>query len=108
MIEHIAHLVSRDYDKVPNDLVLLGFVPEGQESAVKSGDSMRVISETYTKLMAGGGAANIDVNAVFTDLQASTARSPLTLEAAGGPYDPRPWMPHSGPIPKANSIRLHE
>lgn len=73
MIEHIAHLVSRDYDKVPNDLVLLGFVPEGQESAVKSGDSMRVISETYTKLMAGGGAANIDVNAVFTDLQDLTS-----------------------------------
>jgi len=73
MIEHIAHLVSRDYAKVPNDLVLLGFVPEGQEDAVKSGDSMRVIAETYTKLMAGGGAATIDVNAVFTDLQDLTA-----------------------------------
>ena len=65
--------VSRDYDKVPNDLVLLGFVPDGQEDAVRSGDSMRVISETYTKLMAGGGAANIDVNAVFTDLQDLTS-----------------------------------
>jgi len=53
--------------------VLLGFVPDGQEDAVKSGDSMRVISETYTKLMAGGGAANIDVNAVFTDLQDLTS-----------------------------------
>jgi len=73
MIEHIAHLVSRDYAKVPNDLVLLGFVPEGQEDAVKSGDSMRVIAETYTKLMQGGGAATIDVNAVFTDLQDLTA-----------------------------------
>ena len=73
MIEHIAHLVSRDYAKVPNDLVLLGFVPEGQEEAVKSGNSSRVIAETYTKLMAGGGAANIDVNAVFSDLQDLTA-----------------------------------
>lgn len=73
MIEHIAHLVSRDYAKVPNDLVLLGFVPEGQEAAVKSGDSMRVIAETYTKLMSGGGAANIDVNAVFSDLQDLTS-----------------------------------
>jgi len=73
MIEHIAHLVSRDYAKVPNDLVLLGFVPEGQEDAVKSGDSMRIIAETYTKLMAGGGAANIDVNAVFSDLQDLTS-----------------------------------
>jgi len=72
MIEHIAHL-SRDYAKVPNDLVLLGFVPEGQEDAVKSGDSMRIIAETYTKLMAGGGAANIDVNAVFSDLQDLTS-----------------------------------
>lgn len=53
--------------------MLLGFVPDGQEDAVKSGDSMRVISETYTKLMAGGGAANIDVNAVFTDLQDLTS-----------------------------------
>ena len=74
MIEHIAHLVSRDYAKVPNDLVLLGFVPKGQEEKVRSSDSMRVIAETYTKLMAGGGAANIDVTAVFTDLQDLTSQ----------------------------------
>lgn len=73
MIEHIAHLVSRDYAKVPNDLVLLGFVPEGQEDAIKSGDSQKYIAETYTKLMSGGGAASIDVNAVFNDLQDLTA-----------------------------------
>jgi hypothetical protein len=35
---------------------------------------MRVIAETYTKLMAGGGAANIDVTAVFTDLQDLTSQ----------------------------------
>lgn len=73
MIEHIAHLVSRDYAKVPNDLVLLGFVPDGQEDNIKSGDSQKYIAETYTKLMSGGGAANIDVNAVFDELQGLTA-----------------------------------
>ena len=54
--------------------MLLGFVPKGQEDKVQSSDSMRVIAETYTKLMAGGGAANIDVNAVFTDLQDLTSQ----------------------------------
>jgi predicted unusual protein kinase regulating ubiquinone biosynthesis (AarF/ABC1/UbiB family) len=73
MIEHIAHLVSRDYAKVPNDLVLLGFVPDGQEENIKSGESQKYIAETYTKLMSGGGAANIDVNAVFSDLQDLTS-----------------------------------
>lgn len=97
MIEHIAHLVSRDYAKVPNDLVLLGFVPDGQEDAVKSGDSMRVISETYTKLMAGGGAANIDVNAVFTDLQ------DLTSEY-GALFQIPPYFAYIGNLPKSASF----
>ena len=45
--------------------------------------------------------------ALATDLPPLTCML-QTLEAAGGPCDPRPWMPHSGPIPRANSIRLHE
>eukprot|EP00966_Prymnesium_polylepis_P123072 2845662-Prymnesium_polylepis.1 len=31
LIEHVAHLTAADYDKVPSDLVKLGFVPEGAE-----------------------------------------------------------------------------
>ena len=58
---------------MPNDLVLLGFVPDGQEENIKSGESQKYIAETYTKLMSGGGAANIDVNAVFSDLQDLTS-----------------------------------
>ena len=30
LIEHVAHIVARDYAKIPADLVKLGFVPQGQ------------------------------------------------------------------------------
>jgi len=73
-IEHIAHLTSRDYDKVPADLVALGFVPAGKEKSVQEEESVKVVAGVYTRLMAGGGAANIDVNAVFSELQDLTEK----------------------------------
>ncbi len=53
-IEHIAHLVAKDYGKVPNDLVKLGFVPEGYEEAIESSDAVAVLTDVYTQFAGGG------------------------------------------------------
>lgn len=68
-IEHIAHLVAKDYKKVPADLVKLGFVPEGYEEQIESSDAVKVISDVYTQFAGGGGAAKIDVPAVLDQLR---------------------------------------
>ena len=73
-IEHIAHLVAKDYGKVPNDLVKLGFVPEGYEEAIESSDAVAVLTDVYTQFAGGGGAAKIDVPAVLTEMRALADR----------------------------------
>jgi predicted unusual protein kinase regulating ubiquinone biosynthesis (AarF/ABC1/UbiB family) len=67
-IEHIAHLTSKDYSKVPSDLVKLGFVPEGKQKAVLEAGVVDVLSSVYTKFAGGGGAAKIDVNQVISEM----------------------------------------
>lgn len=73
-IEHIAHLVSGDYDPVANDLVLLGFVPDGMESQVLESDVVGLLANVYGQWGAGGGAAKVDVNKIFGDLQDLSGR----------------------------------
>lgn len=73
-IEHIAHLVAKDYASVPNDLVKLGFVPEGYEEAIASGDAVEVLANVYTQFAGGGGAAKIDVPEVLGTMRALADR----------------------------------
>jgi len=68
-IEHIAHLVSKDLDKVPQDLLDLGFIPENQAAVILNEENTRGIALVYTEVMAGGGAAKIDVTKVLTQLE---------------------------------------
>ena len=67
-IEHVAHLTSRDYKKVPEDLVKLGFIPAGYEEVALEAGVVEVLSDVYTSFAGGGGAAKIDVNAVIGKL----------------------------------------
>ena len=67
-IEHIAHLTSKDYDKVPQDLVKLGFIPAGKEAVALESGVVSVLSEVYTEFAGGGGAAKINVNNVISKL----------------------------------------
>ena len=73
-IEHIAHLVAKDYASVPADLVKLGFVPEGYEEAIAGGDAVQVLSDVYTAFAGGGGAAKIDVPEVVGEMRALADR----------------------------------
>ena len=68
-IEHIAHLTSKDYEKVPSDLVKLGFVPPGKEALIQQSGVVSVIAEVYTEFAKGGGAAKVDVSGVVSKLQ---------------------------------------
>ena len=72
LIEHVAHIVARDYEKIPADLVRLGFVPEGQEEAALSAGVVDLLTYTYSKRAEGGGFANFDVP-LFDELRALSA-----------------------------------
>lgn len=73
LIEHVAHLVARDYAKIPTDLVRLGFVPEGGEAAAQDAGVVALLTKTYSKRAEGGGFANFDVPALFDELRALSA-----------------------------------
>jgi len=67
-IDHIAHLVSKDYEEVPGDLVKLGFVPLGKEDTILSSGVVMVLAEIYSEFAKGGGASKIDVAGVVSKL----------------------------------------
>ncbi|KAJ1462025.1 ABC1 family-domain-containing protein [Pelagophyceae sp. CCMP2097] len=73
-IEHIAHLVAKDYKEVPSDLVKLGFVPAGYEAAIASSDAVEVLTEVYGQFAGGGGGKKIDVAAVLGELRDLSSR----------------------------------
>lgn len=68
-LEHVAHLVSKDYAAVPADLIALGFVPEGYEDRIASSGVVETLTKVYSAWAGGGGVAKIDVNQVSTRLQ---------------------------------------
>lgn len=70
LIEHMAHLTSADYEEIPRDLALLGFIPPDKaKSIVKDSDVVQVLAEIYSAWTKGGGAATINVNRVVAQLQ---------------------------------------
>ncbi|CAE7202936.1 unnamed protein product [Symbiodinium natans] len=73
-IEHIAHLVSGDYDPVPADLVRIGFVPEGMEDDVINSEVVSTLAQVYGQWSAGGGTAGMDVNGLFNEIQGLSRR----------------------------------
>ena len=62
MIEHVAHLTSGDYAEVPQDLVLLGFVPPQMVEKMKEAKIVETLADIYGQWSLGGGANRIDVN----------------------------------------------
>lgn len=62
LIEHMAHLTSADYEEVPTDLLLLGFITEDKADMVKDSGIVQTLAEIYGAWTAGGGAAAVNVN----------------------------------------------
>lgn len=73
LIEHMAHLTSADYEEIPKDLLLLGFIPEDKSDLIKDSGVVETLAEIYGAWTKGGGAAAINVNKVIADLQDLTA-----------------------------------
>ena len=65
----MAHLVSSDYEEVPKDLLLLGFIPENKASAIEDSGIAEVLGDIYGQWTKGGGAARINVAKVVSQLQ---------------------------------------
>ena len=74
IIEYISHLVSEQFDQVPNDLVNLGFVPEAKRDAVADTGVATALSYIFRQLASGGGAKKImkrvNVNDIGVEVQA--------------------------------------
>lgn len=74
LIEHMAHLTSADYDKIPRDLLLLGFIPESKADLIEDSGIVEVLADIYGAWTKGGGAAAINVNEVVSNLQDLTQK----------------------------------
>jgi hypothetical protein len=74
MIEHMAHLTSSDYEEIPRDLLLLGFVPEDKADDIEDSGVVELLSSVYGQWTTGGGVAGINVNQVVAQLQDLTAK----------------------------------
>jgi len=69
LIEHMAHLTSADYEEIPNDLLLLGFIPESKKQYIEDSDIVETLAGIYGAWTQGGGAAAVNVNEVVNNLQ---------------------------------------
>jgi len=74
LIEHMAHLTSADYEEIPRDLLLLGFIPPGKADLIRDSGVVEVLADIYGAWTMGGGAAAINVNKVISQLQDLTAQ----------------------------------
>ena len=69
LIEHMAHLTSRDYAEVPRDLYLLGFVPADKEEIIEDSGVVDVLANIYGQWTDGGGVKSINANEVLSQMQ---------------------------------------
>lgn len=74
LIEHMAHLTSADYEEIPQDLLLLGFIPEEKKHLIRDSGVVEVLADIYGTWTAGGGVAAFNVNDVINQLQDLTAK----------------------------------
>eukprot|EP00531_Pseudo-nitzschia_arenysensis_P000798 CAMPEP_0116142814 /NCGR_PEP_ID=MMETSP0329-20121206/15109_1 /TAXON_ID=697910 /ORGANISM="Pseudo-nitzschia arenysensis, Strain B593" /LENGTH=920 /DNA_ID=CAMNT_0003638075 /DNA_START=232 /DNA_END=2995 /DNA_ORIENTATION=+ len=69
LIEHMAHLTSRDYAEIPRDLYLLGFVPADKEDVIEDSGVVDVLADIYGQWTDGGGLKTINANEVLSQMQ---------------------------------------
>jgi aarF domain-containing kinase len=75
MIEAIAHLIHRDYERIGEDFVNLDFIPEGTD--VKP--IVPALARVFDAALAGGGAKGINFNDLAADLAEITFKYPFRI-----------------------------
>ena len=75
MIEAIAHLIHRDYDRIGDDFVNLDFIPEGTDVR----PIVPALARVFDAALAGGGAKSINFNDLAADLAEITFTFPFRI-----------------------------
>lgn len=68
LIEYISHLVNNDFERVAEDLVVLGFVPPELVDPEKTAAVVPQLSRVLGQLTQGGGARYVNIAQVTDDL----------------------------------------
>jgi len=56
ILKYIAHILAKDYEAIPQDLVAMGFIAKGKENAVDEEEAIQEIAKIFQELAAGGSA----------------------------------------------------
>lgn len=56
ILQFIAHLVSKDFDRIPGDLDAMGFIPSGKRAAMEDAGVSSALGLLFSALAKGGGA----------------------------------------------------
>lgn len=75
MIEAIAHLIHRDYDRIGDDFKTLGFIPQG----VDVEPIVPALARVFDAALEGGGAKSINFNDLASDLAEITFSFPFRI-----------------------------
>lgn len=75
MIEAIAHLIHRDYDKIGEDFVNLDFIPK----EVDTRPIIPALARVFDAALAGGGAKSINFQELASDLAEITFKFPFQI-----------------------------
>ncbi|CAI5981175.1 unnamed protein product [Closterium sp. NIES-64] len=68
LVSYISHLLSADYERVAQDLVVLGFVPPDLVDEEKTKSVVPQLARVMSQITQGGGARNINFGQVAEDL----------------------------------------
>ncbi|GBG66463.1 hypothetical protein CBR_g61506 [Chara braunii] len=68
LIEYVSHLLNSDYEKVAEDLVRLGFIPDRIDDPEEAAKIAPALSRVFGQLVQGGGFANVNVAKLTSDL----------------------------------------
>ncbi|CEM00531.1 unnamed protein product [Vitrella brassicaformis CCMP3155] len=85
LVEYVAHLSARDYDKALNDLITLGFIPpEIGADPEKRAIVVPLLSNVLGQLANGGGASGINVESVGRDVEELSKQYPISIPSYFG------------------------
>merc|ERR1719271_1396673 len=89
MIEAIAHLINRDYERIGDDFVNMDFIPRG----VDTRPIVPALTKVFDVALAGGGAKSINFQELAADLAEITYEFPFQIP----PYFARRLMTDDSP-----------
>ena len=75
MIEAVAHLIHRDYERIGDDFVNLDFIPRNVDTA----PIVPALARVFDAALAGGGAKSINFQELAADLAEITFKFPFRI-----------------------------